>query len=109
MSGERIVNRANGSRPSGLQKGRWMRWTRCRSSCAGGGVRPPGSGHHRGEPTWAYEGLATGTRWPGTRVLAIWVGCQTEERVLHILTVFRGREDVCAAERLGQPREVCDV
>src|SRR2546422_10224637 len=31
------------------------------------------AGHHRGEPTGAYEGFATETGSPGTRALAIWV------------------------------------
>src|SRR5213593_4772577 len=31
------------------------------------------AGHHRGEPTGAYEGFATETRSSGTRALAIWV------------------------------------
>src|SRR6266705_85853 len=36
------------------------------------------------------------------------MGCQTEERILHILAVFRGREDIRAAERVGRPRDTLD-
>src|SRR5438128_7301767 len=38
-----------------------------------------------------------------------YMGCQTEERILHMLAVFRGREDIRAAERIGHLREVGDA
>src|SRR2546422_9354761 len=37
------------------------------------------------------------------------MGCETEERILHILAVFRGGEDVGAVERVGHPRELADA
>src|SRR5213593_3246924 len=37
------------------------------------------------------------------------MGCETEERILHILAVFRGGEDVGAVERVGHLRELADA
>src|SRR2546428_2049676 len=90
-----------------MAEGRWLRWIPGRSSWAAV-AGPPES---EPWPRRTAGGLGRLRRWDliAGHACRRDLSCQTQERVLHILAVFRGREEISTAEGIGQLRKVFDA